>query len=175
MLPLSDMILEFEKKARRTMNRLQVFSIRTIICCALLAGITAGADGPPPVDPARRPPQGLEHYGWTALHWAARTGSAEDVRRAIGQGLDLEERDNLKRTPLHLAVLAVNTDTVLALLEAGADVNSKDQWGVTPLRRAELLAETRGWRMAEIAQILSDHGGVKPEQPAPRTLQSLDR
>lgn len=157
------------------MKSLKTLGIGAILCGLVVVGSTVWAGSPPPVDSARRPPQGFEHYGWTELHWTARTGSAEDVRRAIGQGLDLEARDNLERTPLHLAVLAVNTDAVLALLEAGADVNSKDQWGVTPLRRAELLAETRGWRMAEVAQILRDNGGVKPEQPTPRTLQSLDR
>ncbi len=147
--------------------------------CALVyaAGVGMHASGgePPPVDPARVPPQGLEEYGWTQLHWLARTGGAEAIRRGIQQGLDVEARDNLGRTPLHLAVLAVNTDAVIALLEAGAEVNAKDQWGVTPLRRAELLSETRGWRMAEVAAALRAHGGVKPERPAPPTLQSLDR
>ena len=143
----------------------------TLLCTVGLAvGFGAFATEPPPVDPTRLPPQGLEAYGWTQLHWLARTGSAESIQAGIDEGYNLEDRDHLDRTPLHLAVMAVNPEAVRTLLEAGADVNAKDQWGVTPLRRAELFAETRGWNMDDVARVLREFGGVKPDRPEPQTI-----
>ncbi len=137
--------------------------IRTCVLWGLLLGLlgaTAVAEGPPPVDARRLPPGGLEAYGWTPLHWAARTGGAEAVRRELDRSdnAQLEARDTIERTPIHIAVLAGDAGAVRLLAEAGADVNSRDRWGVTPLRRAVLLGETRGWALEEVKAVLRQHG-----------------
>ena len=130
-----------------------------ILVLGLLGGAAALGE-PPPVDARRLPPRGLEAYGWTRLHWVVRTGDAEEVLAELDRGgaAQLEARDTLDRTPIHLAVLAVNPDVVRVLAEAGANVQARDRWGVTPLRRAVLLGEVRGWALDEVKAVLREHG-----------------
>jgi uncharacterized glyoxalase superfamily protein PhnB len=65
-----------------------------------------------------------EHGGWTALHEAARHGSAGVVQLLLAHGADpnaREEGDNT--TPLHWAAARGDFAIMNALLDAGADVH----------------------------------------------------
>ena len=51
-------------------------------------------------------------------------------------GFDLDERDPLLRTPLHVAAHSANDALACALLASGAKPDSADAWGRTPLHTA---------------------------------------
>ena len=99
-------------------------------------------------------------YQWSPLHWAVRYNETDEVRE-LATSRNLEARDALGRTPLHIAVMFGLDDMVKILLERGADVNARDQWGVTPLFRLELVRRYRGWDHSDIAEMLRQAGGVK--------------
>ena len=114
------------------------------------------------VPQAPRAGRGVERpeYQWSPLHWAVRYNEAEKVRE-LATSRNIEARDALGRTPLHVAAMFGLEDMVKILLERGADVNARDQWGVTPLYRLELVRRYRGWEHASIANMLRDAGAVK--------------
>ena len=65
------------------------------------------------------------------LHIATALGNVDKVRGALDQGIDIEERDALGRTPLLLAADCQWADVAAALLEAGANPDAKDKLGVS--------------------------------------------
>jgi ankyrin repeat protein len=74
--------------------------------------------------------------GWTPLHGAASSSGADDARRLLGAGAEIDARDDQGRTPLHIAVLYSCLNVADVLLAAGSDVNARDAEGKTPLFRA---------------------------------------
>ena len=64
----------------------------------------------------------IESY--RGLHRAAHEGDAFAIRKLIRAGADLEARDRVGRTPLHVAVFASKLDAVRTLAEAGADLDA---------------------------------------------------
>ena len=131
---------------------------------AVLAGFWAAGSSNVPAEITRRMTfsQALRdskpEYLWTPLHWASREGNADEVRRLILGGANLEARDALNRTPLHVAAQFGHRNAALALLEGGADIQARDQWGVTPLRRIKLQEAARGWDLSEVRSALLARG-----------------
>lgn len=76
--------------------------------------------------------------GYTPLHWA---NSADDVAALVAEGANLNARDFLGHTPLHMAVNTPlfdrSAEAVVALLAAGADPSARNNNGETPLHRAD--------------------------------------
>jgi ankyrin repeat protein len=77
-----------------------------------------------------------------ALHAAARSGDVAALTHALATGEDVNSKDNLKRTPLHMAAWAGHTATVQLLLASGAIAATEATDGVTgaPAKRASRCA-----------------------------------
>lgn len=72
-------------------------------------------------------------WGCTALHYAAKGGSAPIVKRLVDLGAWLEALDVWDETPLHIAARAGHVEVCEALLAAGAQVNALNAEEHTPL------------------------------------------
>jgi ankyrin repeat protein len=72
-----------------------------------------------------------------ALHLAAHRNDLEAARLLIEAGINIDQRGDLGRTPLHYAVSFGHRDMVLLLIESGADVHACDE-GDTPFGLARL-------------------------------------
>lgn len=70
------------------------------------------------------------------LHKAAQEGQAEEIRRLIAKGEDVNGRDINKVTPLFWAAFSTDLDVARQLVAAGADVNYPGPKGTTPLYNA---------------------------------------
>ena len=57
------------------------------------------------------------------MHAAARNGDVGVFNGLVAAGADVDQRDNLKRTPLHLAAWAGKADIVKLLIAHGCKVN----------------------------------------------------
>ncbi len=91
---------------------------------------------------------------------AAWQGSATAVFVRLGLGsVNINGRDNLGRTALHLAAMRGHTEVARLLLERGAEAECADNDGWTPLRWA--VAN----RCHELAELLRAHLEPRP-QPA---------
>jgi ankyrin repeat protein len=92
--------------------------------------------------------------GWTALHLAAFSGSADAVRLLLDRGADpnLRARTRFRNTPLQAALLPGQYETAKLLLERGADPNVRQAKGFTPLQEAALLGRR------DLVDLLLAHG-----------------
>ena len=79
--------------------------------------------------------------GFTALHWAAKTGHRDIAEVLIAAGADVRATTRLGgHMPLHVAAAAGKAGVVEALLEAGAPADAMTSTGAQPLH----LAATAG-------------------------------
>lgn len=58
------------------------------------------------------------------MHHAAQNGREEAISFFIESGVKVDERDSLKRTPLHIACEKERMEVVQLLLRSGADINA---------------------------------------------------
>lgn len=71
--------------------------------------------------------------GWTPLHCAAQTTSAESVRMLLERGADVLAQTDIKATALHIAAFNGRLPISKLLVLYGADIHMKDKEGYTPL------------------------------------------
>jgi len=71
-----------------------------------------------------------------SIHQATFDGLIEKVERMVEQGADVNARDNVGRTPLHIAAAENHTLDMRVLFNLGADLNAKDGQGRTPMMYA---------------------------------------
>jgi ankyrin repeat protein len=72
--------------------------------------------------------------GQKLLHLLAKNGQLEALNLVLEQQeIEVDVIDNIKRTPLHLAVEHRHLGVVRALVESGANVNAIDRKGHTPI------------------------------------------
>lgn len=80
-------------------------------------------------------------YGNSVLHYAVQNGHSEMTKFLIQEaGFDVNQRNNLTETPLHLAAGAhcAGSELLQLLLDAGSDLNSMTAWGDTAAHYAAL-------------------------------------
>jgi ankyrin repeat protein len=102
----------------------------------------------------------------TLLHDAAEYGRADAVELLISYHANVNARDGLGYTPLHMAMMFIDsqsTDIVALLLDHGAEVNARAKNGDTPLRllRFKKMNRTRAQPLQQflnIEQLLLQHG-----------------
>lgn len=82
----------------------------TLICCGAVHAQTA--------------PSAEDIASYSGLHLAAQEGRADEIRRLIAEGADLNIRDRAERTPAHVAAFASHDDALRALATGGADMNA---------------------------------------------------
>ncbi len=75
--------------------------------------------------------------GFTALHWAARTGNREAAELLIAAGADLSATTRLgSHAPLHVAAAAGSAGVAEALIAAGVEVAAPTETGALPIHYA---------------------------------------
>ncbi|CAH1401284.1 unnamed protein product, partial [Nezara viridula] len=94
---------------------------------------------------------------------AAERGDIQTAVAAIAEGANVDQKDSVRRTPLHLAVVGGHEELVRRLLEAGADKDKRDSMGRTPLHYTALRGRVG------CAQLLIDAGA----DPNPRDSSGL--
>ena len=104
-------------------------------------------------------------HGHTPLMRAALDGNTERVRELIGEGADINQRDDNHRTALMFAVINRHYETMKVLLEYGADVNAESNKEGTALMAAALAGDLR------MVQALLDKG-ADPHVRMPETNES---
>ncbi len=78
-------------------------------------------------------------YEMDALLKAAENGSLQEVKKLVGQWADVNVKNELGQTALHLAVAAGKLDIIQYLIEkCGANINEVDNAGNTPLHVAAM-------------------------------------
>ncbi|XP_039519443.1 ankyrin repeat domain-containing protein SOWAHA-like [Pimephales promelas] len=107
--------------------------------------------------------------GFTALHWAAKSGNTDMVRNIIqvsrrkGHGVDIDAKSNGGYTALHIAAIHTHTALIDVLVrEYGANGNIRDNCGKKPYHY--LRKDASG----EVRELLGEPRASQQEAPAPR-------
>jgi ankyrin repeat protein len=77
-----------------------------------------------------------------AVFGAVLSGDLENLRLAVGAGVDINARDRDGRTPLFQAVIAGKENLVRELIRSGCDLKAKDASGKTALHLAAIQGRT---------------------------------
>jgi hypothetical protein len=80
-------------------------------------------------------------FGWTALHFAAFAGNADNAALLLERGAALDDKalNQFRNTPLQVAMLTGQEVVVRLLIARGADVRARQDKGFTPLHEAAVL------------------------------------
>ena len=88
-----------------------------------------------------------------ALINAAENGNIEAVKQHLAAGTDVNVKDNIGLTPLHMAAGDGRKEVAELLIAKGAEVNVKNKYHKTPLDWAI------DFKHPEITNLLRKHGG----------------
>ena len=87
-----------------------------------------------------------------SIYEAAGFGNIEAIKQHLAADADLNAKDTIGRTPLHIAAYTGHKEIVELLIANGADLNGKDGHGSTPLHNAAVNGHK------EIAELLITKG-----------------
>ena len=73
----------------------------------------------------------ISQYGSTPLHWAAKEGHTEIASLLIGNGADINSKNNDGLTSLHCAVDGGYKQIVSLLIGNGAEINSETKVNIS--------------------------------------------
>ena len=123
----------------------------------------------PDPDELAEPPEAPKTFSQVdkAFIQGAYDGNLEEVRVLVDKGVDVNLRDQKKRTPLILAAYNGHTPVVDFLVGKGADVNARDGDGQTAL----MYASKRSFN--ETAALLLDKGAEVNTQSKKRGINAL--
>ena len=76
------------------------------------------------------------------IHQAAKDGNIKAVKQHLAAGTDVNAKNKVGQTPLHLAVANDHKEIIELLIAKDADLNAKDVWEGTPLYEAASKAHT---------------------------------
>ena len=99
-------------------------TVRRILALSLVASFAAALNG---ATWAQTPPSASNAARYTGLLAAVYEGDADEARRLIAAGSDIEVTDDWGRTPLHVAAFRSNDEIVSILAQAGADMNALER------------------------------------------------
>jgi ankyrin repeat protein len=89
-------------------------------CLAVVAALLLPASG---MSSAQVPPTAAEVHAYEGLHRAAWRGDMPSLKALIAAGADVDARDGLGRTPVHVATYARQREAIAALAKAGAKLD----------------------------------------------------
>ena len=99
-------------------------------------------------------PSLLSTNGSTALHFAAHRGNDQVAEVLVHHGkIDVDPKDSVHMTPLHLACVSGNAAISRMLLDQGADIRAKSTELMTPLHTAVYNGNS------EVAAMILQAGG----------------
>lgn len=80
-----------------------------------------------------------DQWGYTALHWASKSGRLAVIEYLIEHGAGLEPRGSDGGTPLTLALWHEQAEAARLLVASGADIDALDNWGGSPRNQVAAL------------------------------------
>ena len=98
--------------------------------------------------------------GGQSIHQDVIEGNVALVRRELSKGVDVNQKNDEGRTPLHLAAGIANKKIADLLIEKGANINSRDKRGLTPLDYA-VEGEEMSEAFSEIDHAVGNMEGVE--------------
>ena len=115
-------------------------------------------------------------YSNDALTTAVRKGDLVQVNQLLSWGAQVNGRNLLDTTVLHIAAAKGNAKMTQCLIEAGADVNAFDEAGATPLDEAEIFGWVArvGEEMARATPLLGHDGPFGPAILGGSVLDNTD-
>eukprot|EP00002_Diphylleia_rotans_P031614 TRINITY_DN656_c0_g1_i3.p1 TRINITY_DN656_c0_g1~~TRINITY_DN656_c0_g1_i3.p1 ORF type:complete len:938 (-),score=207.67 TRINITY_DN656_c0_g1_i3:479-3292(-) len=78
----------------------------------------------------------LDEQMRSCLHWASIEGASEVVDFLLANGLAIDAKDHMMRTPLILALAYGHENVAQILINRGADIHAIDQFGMSALHHA---------------------------------------
>ena len=129
----------------------------TTIAAVLLVGCGESQQSAPAPEAKPKPPTAKAPD--ISIHFAARKGNIEAVKKHLDAGVDIHVLDKKYGfAPLHYAADGGHKEIVELLLAKGADVNQRDKIGKTP------TAWAMRYGHKEVTAILRKHGGKTGEE-----------
>lgn len=81
-------------------------------------------------------------YNESLVYRLAKAQTANDIKKLLELGADVNARNSYMATPLHIAVVNKDLKSIKSLIKVGADVNAKESDGNTPLIDAALVGSS---------------------------------